>query len=329
VDPLVILENKKNEIIMKRPSPLLTMGMPVYNEEKYIAEAIESLLAQTYKDFALVISDNASNDRTPAICKYYAAKDSRITYVRHPKNNGSLFNFSYVLKRANTPFFMWCGGHDKWHPQFIEKLLPIIETEDLVLVYPKTMETNMDGALGEIYEDDYTTVEKDKPYDRFSYIMRHIGKCNALHGIWGTKVLRDIYVDPVFGYDVIVLAQAAIKGKFKQQGDILFFRRAMKREENKYQRQLPVITGNHYQKSPSEFLIKCKFILDNIKILYQNNTSLSIVSKFLLSIKTIYIWTERFYLIPFSIKIFKQSLPRRLYYQLRSNYYKLKGIQKI
>ena len=67
---------------------LLTMGMVAYNEEKYIAGAIESLLAQTYKDFLLIISDNASTDRTQQICQDYAKRDKRITYARHNENKG-------------------------------------------------------------------------------------------------------------------------------------------------------------------------------------------------------------------------------------------------
>lgn len=123
---------------MKQHSPLLTMGMPVYNEEDYIGEAIVSLLSQTYKDFILIISDNASTDRTPEICKHYAAKDKRIIFVRHAQNKGGFFNFKYVLDKANTPFFMWCGGHDKWDPQFAEKLFSLIQNEDLILVYSQT-----------------------------------------------------------------------------------------------------------------------------------------------------------------------------------------------
>jgi glycosyltransferase involved in cell wall biosynthesis len=92
--------------------PTVSIGMPVYNGEKYIREALDSLLAQTFGDFELIISDNHSTDDTPNVCKEYAAKDSRIKYIRQAENIGANANFEFVLQQAIGEFFMWAACDD-------------------------------------------------------------------------------------------------------------------------------------------------------------------------------------------------------------------------
>ena len=101
--------------------PQVSIGMPVFNGEKFICEALDSLLAQTFTDFELIISDNASTDGTEAICGEYAAKDSRIRYVRQAENLGPAANFKYVLDVAVGEYFMWAAADDLWAPNFIDK----------------------------------------------------------------------------------------------------------------------------------------------------------------------------------------------------------------
>ena len=92
----------------------VSIGMPVYNGEKYIREALDSLLGQSFTGFELIISDNASTDGTEAICQQYAAKDSRIRYVRQPVNLGALDNFTFVLDEARGGYFMWAAADDRY-----------------------------------------------------------------------------------------------------------------------------------------------------------------------------------------------------------------------
>lgn len=293
---------------------LLTIGMPVYNEEKYIAESIESLLGQTYKDFTLIISDNASSDRTSDICRYYAKKDKRIIYIRQTENKGGLFNFKYVLDKANTPFFMWAGGHDKWHPQFIEKLLPIIENrKDLVAINSKAREIKLDGSLGKIHKRDYTTTQFNKPTDRYLYFLKHLN-CNIIYGIWRTSILKNCWFKPIINWDILMILDATLRGKFKQDKEILFFRRIVCEEKNEYRRQLIMITGKYNSKLPPLFLSKCQFIFENVKMLFMNNPSLNITSKCILSIRTIFFWFELWNIVP----IFKKIVPDNIYVFLKN-----------
>ncbi len=104
--------------------PTLSIGMPVYNGEAYVAEAISSLLAQSRGDFELIISDNASTDGTAAIIGEFAARDPRIRYIRQAENIGAVANFRFVLDQARADIFMWAAADDIWGADWIEHVLP-------------------------------------------------------------------------------------------------------------------------------------------------------------------------------------------------------------
>ena len=108
--------------------PKVTIGMPVYNGERLIRKAIEALLNQTFRDFILVISDNASTDSTGEICVEYAKLDARIRYVRQPENRGAALNFGFVFDHARTEYFMWAACDDLRSEDFLEINLEFLET---------------------------------------------------------------------------------------------------------------------------------------------------------------------------------------------------------
>src|SRR3989442_1198286 len=96
--------------------PLVSIGLPIYNGERYLRQALDSLLSQAYENFELIVSDNASDDATPEICAAYAARDARIKYFRAPTNMGAVWNFNRVFELAGGEFFMWAAHDDLWHP---------------------------------------------------------------------------------------------------------------------------------------------------------------------------------------------------------------------
>lgn len=104
-------------------APMVSIGTPVYNGAKYLRKALDSLLEQTFTDFELIISDNASTDDTQAICEEYARRDSRIRYVRQSMNIGAAENFRFVQQQAKGEFFMWAAHDDLWDRRHIELLL--------------------------------------------------------------------------------------------------------------------------------------------------------------------------------------------------------------
>ena len=111
----------------KSNNPLVTVGIPVFNGEKYIRKAIDSMLAQTFSNFNCIISDNGSTDQTEMICKEYEKKDERITYVKHKKNLGPDFNFRFVLSKSKSKYFVWLAYDDYWESTFLEKNIIILE----------------------------------------------------------------------------------------------------------------------------------------------------------------------------------------------------------
>lgn len=305
--------------------PQLTMGMPVYNEEKYIAQAIESLLAQTFKSFVLIISDNNSTDRTGLICQEYAKKDNRIVYIKHNENKGSMFNFRYVLEQANTPYFMWCGGHDKWHPCFVEKLLPAVEEGDTVLSYCKAQIINLDGSVGEILEDDnLTTIELNSPVGRYSHLLRKINNpfANLFHGIWRTEALKACEFDfKTIFFDVLISEQASFEGKFEKNNEALFSLRTVRDKETRshgIKRQSADVTGKKLAMNTNINIFKIIYLFESIKIIFRKKYSLPAVLKIWLAMNVIYFKSKNLFVKPIIGALLKFFLPERIYLQFKT-----------
>jgi glycosyltransferase involved in cell wall biosynthesis len=104
-------------------APRLSIGLTVFNGERFVARAIESLQKQTWRDFELLIADDASTDRSGEICRAYAARDPRLRYLRHPRNIGMYANFDFVVRESRGEFFMWAAQDDEWDSKWCEVLL--------------------------------------------------------------------------------------------------------------------------------------------------------------------------------------------------------------
>ena len=117
----------------------LSIGMPVYNGERYLAEAFDCFLAQTFQDFEIVVCDNASTDHTAEICRSYAERDPRIRYYRNEKNLGAIPNFNRVFELSQSPLFKWAAHDDLYHPRYLETCIRILdENPDVILAHSKT-----------------------------------------------------------------------------------------------------------------------------------------------------------------------------------------------
>jgi glycosyltransferase involved in cell wall biosynthesis len=113
--------------------PVVTIGMPTFNGAAFVEVAVGSLLAQTEPGFLLLISDDRSDDETPIICERLTARDPRIRFVRHEQHLGMTGNFSYLLREATTPFFMWAAQDDLWAPEFLDETLGLLRRERTAL----------------------------------------------------------------------------------------------------------------------------------------------------------------------------------------------------
>jgi glycosyltransferase involved in cell wall biosynthesis len=119
-------------------SPLVTIGMPVFNDIAFIEKSLKSILNQTEKRFVLLISDDGATDGSAELCLNYAEMDSRITYLRQPKNLGISKNMEFLLSQAKTPFFMWAADDDLWDPNFIKSHITSLEKfQDAIVSFGK------------------------------------------------------------------------------------------------------------------------------------------------------------------------------------------------
>src|SRR3954463_12928543 len=127
--------------------PLVSIGLPVYNGEHFIAAALDSLLAQDYAPIELIISDNASTDRTPEICREYAANDPRVRYYRISTNVGVIKNFNRVFERSTGDYFMWAGDHDLRAPTYVSRCMEIMTADpSVVLCCTQTVRVASDSS---------------------------------------------------------------------------------------------------------------------------------------------------------------------------------------
>ena len=128
--------------------PTVSIGMAVYNEARFVRQGLDSLLAQEFCDFELIISDNASEDATAEICRDYASRDHRIRYYRNERNLGAVENFNYVFKLSLGEYFMWANGHTVWSPEFISSCVQVLQQDpSIMLCYPQTAWTNAQGEV--------------------------------------------------------------------------------------------------------------------------------------------------------------------------------------
>jgi len=200
--------------------------MPMYNCEKFVARSIESLLAQTFSDFELVISDNASTDGGEEICRAYAARDARIRYVRRETNIGGPGNFRYVFSLCRGEYHKWSTADDYWDPTFVAKAVAVLDADpSVVLCYPKTRLIDADDALLEDYEDNLHLLDPS-PRHRFNTLLATIGLCNAHLGVIRRSAMnRTRLIGPQHTSDVHFLAELSLFGKFFLLPEYLFFRR--------------------------------------------------------------------------------------------------------
>jgi hypothetical protein len=211
---------------LNRSSALVTIGMPAYNGGRYLAKALDSLLAQEYQSWELVISDDCSTDDTEQVARAYAGRDARISYVRQPTNLGEMANFNFALGQARGPYFMWAADHDMWQPTFISSCVAALEAKpQAVLAYPQSLLVDEDGAVIEEM-DDQVDLEQTSALDRYKHLIWHLSICNMIYGVArrDAMVAAGGYRD-VLAPDRLVLARLALQGTILRTGGFLYLRR--------------------------------------------------------------------------------------------------------
>lgn len=200
--------------------------MPVFNGEKWIEDALESILAQSFTDFELVIADNASTDATDAICRAAAARDPRVHYHRNASNIGVDPNYDRVFALSTGKYFKWASCSDICLDGFFEQCVAVLDARpEVVLVYPKTLLFSSRTGAQEEYED-HLDIDLSRPSDRFIRFLNRVSLNNLMNGVIRASALRQTALNrPLPGSDISMVAELCFHGTFVEIPERLFLRR--------------------------------------------------------------------------------------------------------
>jgi glycosyltransferase involved in cell wall biosynthesis len=197
-----------------RELPLVSIGMPVHNAQRYISLALDSLLAQDYENFEVIISDNASTDDTRRICEEFAERDCRVHYHRVKQNMGAIWNFNHVFELAKGKYFMWAAFDDLRDPRCVSACVAALEAHrEAALCCTKISFIDEEGQHVESPRRAYAirptgstrlnrlrqVAQGEAPFDFYGLIRRNV----LAH------VRRQV---PTWGFDVIVLMELCLRG---------------------------------------------------------------------------------------------------------------------
>jgi glycosyltransferase involved in cell wall biosynthesis len=223
--------------------PKLSIGIPIFNGEEFLPELLDSLLAQTFRDFEILICDNASSDRTPQICCEYQRRDSRIRYIRNGRNLGAIANFNRVFDLSTAPLFKWAAHDDLYHEAYLDACVRLLEENpDTILAHtgtafidenseilPFEKETGsfFEPTTGRRYWADVPGVG-DTPVavERFWQVLTRARWGTHMFGVVRREILQQTSLLPNFaGSDRAMLAELALLGRFRCANEQFFLKR--------------------------------------------------------------------------------------------------------
>lgn len=206
---------------------LVSLGLPVFNGERYLSKAFESLLGQTHEHLELVVSDNCSQDSTSDICAEWVKRDGRVRYFRQSSNVGAPENWNFVARQAKGEFFKWASVSDRCAPEFVEVCLRSMQaSDDIVLCFSRTRYLDDEDREIGLSDSDFEVLDPT-PSDRFWRICQHLQINNAQAGLIRLAALRKTRLDRPYPHgDKVLMAELALLGKFVMVPDALLFRRA-------------------------------------------------------------------------------------------------------
>jgi len=196
------------------PLPLVSIGIPAYNADSTISACIESALGQSFRDIEIIISDNASSDRTSEICLEFQERDSRIKYFRQVENIGSLANFNFVLEESRGEFFRWLAADDILSANSVSESVGVLETDSKFV------------ACSSPSVFDYEHSNLKPPVDfylegsQFSRIRSFFANPGRAHGLFYSLVKREVVIKfpymhrDFFGWDWCVVLFLLSSGPF-------------------------------------------------------------------------------------------------------------------
>ncbi len=225
--------------------PRVSVGLPVYNGAAYLRESLESLLAQDFADFELIISDNGSTDDTEAICREYAAFDARIRYLRESENRGGSWNFSRLPLLARGEYFRWTTHDDLCEPTHLRTCVEALDraAPSVILVLTGTTFIDEHGAVTRRAQENLDT-RGLRPHARYAHIARKMRYANVLFGLFRTApLLRTRLHGAYANSDYVLMGELALLGEFWELPGHHFHRRihsGMSRKANTTQEEVAI-----------------------------------------------------------------------------------------
>jgi glycosyltransferase involved in cell wall biosynthesis len=227
---------------MTANTPKVSIGLPVYNGERYLAGALDGILRQSFKDFEVVISDNASTDRTHEICAEYCKRDKRIRYSRNETNIGAARNFNRAFELSRGSYFAWFAYDDLYDDRYLELCVKVLDEDAGVSLCHSRVglidesgapiaTTGPDRKIGPDgrpvrHSDKYHIAESPRIEERFKDVLHNVSWCLQVFGLLRTENLRQTGLQRnYYGADKVFLAEISLMGRFHQIDETLFFKR--------------------------------------------------------------------------------------------------------
>lgn len=202
--------------------PRLTIGLPAYRNALTIRESVETLLAQTYGDFKIVISDDNSPDTTQDVCLELARQDSRIEYIRQPKNL-KYQNFGYLLRNAKTEYFMWAAGDDRWHPDFVRRCIAELDADPGIVLATPLIEFETEGKPSGLSNATFALMGSVE--DNVRRYLAAPGDNSRMYGIFRTQAgQRSFPLESFHAYDLAFCAATLRYGGHLEIPEVLMVR---------------------------------------------------------------------------------------------------------
>ncbi|MEO6231190.1 MAG: glycosyltransferase family 2 protein [Ferruginibacter sp.] len=209
---------------------LLTIGVPAFNEEKYIFKTLSSIASQNFSNFKVLICDDFSTDNTLNIAEEFIKGDMRFEILRGIKKATFVDNWRKPLDSCNSKYFAWIGAHDILDINYFSEAIDILENNrNAALVYPKSLAIDTNDAKGASMDSDIDT--QGLSYLKgIEKVLNNIGYCTAIHGIFVTEKLKKIPLKHIMGFDLLILMITPLYGTIYETKNIAFFRREIRQE---------------------------------------------------------------------------------------------------
>jgi glycosyltransferase involved in cell wall biosynthesis len=206
--------------------PTVSVAMPIYNSQQYLAESIEAHLNQTYQDFELILTDNASTDGSEEICRSFADKDSRVKYHRNPQNVGAAGNFRRGFELSEGRYFRWSPSDDLVSPNLLQSAVDILDRDPSIFVaYARTKLIDDKSEISGDFEENLHLMN-DRPAERWKAVHRNLRLGNLHYGLCRSSTLRKTgLLRNYSGGDFPLIAEMSLYGKFFEIPDAFFYRR--------------------------------------------------------------------------------------------------------